>query len=69
MHAFVIDRIEQLRFQRFRSELAKQTENRKIILVLDNANRHKANLDWHHLQPLFLPPYSPNPNPIERLGR
>ena len=23
--------------------------------------------DWHHIKPLYLPPYSPDFNPIERL--
>jgi transposase len=27
---------------------------------------HKR-LTWHHLVPVFLPPYSPDLNPIERL--
>lgn len=38
------------------------------ILVLDNASWHKAaRLRWGRLQPLYLPPYSPDLNPIERL--
>lgn len=37
-------------------------------LVVDNASWHKAaRLNWHHFRPLFLPPYSPDYNPIERL--
>jgi transposase len=38
------------------------------ILVLDNASWHKAKrLKWHHFEPMYLPPYSPDYNPIERL--
>jgi len=38
------------------------------ILILDNASWHKAkSLDWGKLEPLYLPPYSPDLNPIERL--
>lgn len=38
------------------------------VLVLDNASWHKVKtLNWHHFQALFLPPYSPDFNPIERL--
>ena len=37
-------------------------------LVLDNASWHKAKaLNWHHITPVYLPPYSPDFNPIERL--
>lgn len=37
-------------------------------LVLDNASWHKTGtLEWHHFKPLYLPPYSPDFNPIERL--
>ena len=69
LRALVFDRMERQRFQRFIDELATQTQDRKTILVLDNASWHKADLDWHHIQPLFLPPYSPDLNPIERLWR
>jgi len=38
------------------------------ILVVDNASWHKASsLDWGRFEPLHLPPYSPDLNPIERL--
>ena len=37
-------------------------------LILDNASWHKAkSLRWHHFQPVYLPPYSPDLNAIERL--
>ena len=49
---------------------------RKIVLVLDNARYHHAILlrDWLHshkdtLVLLFLPPYSPDLNPIERVWK
>ena len=35
--------------------------------VLDNACWHKTQrLEWHHIEKAFLPPYSPDMNPIER---
>lgn len=38
------------------------------MLVLDNATWHKVKtLTWHHFEALFLPPDSPDFNPIERL--
>jgi transposase len=43
-------------------------ERRRNILICDNASWHKSRtLDWGGFEPLFLPPYSPDFNPIERL--
>ncbi|MBZ0265040.1 transposase, partial [bacterium] len=43
-------------------------EKRPNYLILDNARFHHAKgLDWGKLIPLFLPPYSPELNPIETL--
>ena len=39
-------------------------------LILDNATWHKVkSLNWHHFQAVYLPPYSPDFNPIERLWK
>ena len=57
-------------FQAFLDTMAEEVPDRgkDIWLVLDNASWHHAkSLNWHHIQPLFLPPYSPDLNPIERL--
>jgi transposase len=58
-------------FQAFLNELAEacpERGGRRDIIVLDNASWHKSQaLEWHHFEPLFLPPYSPDFNPIERL--
>lgn len=58
-------------FQLFLDVMAREvpeTKGRKVILVLDNASWHKAKgLNWHHIDPLYLHPYSPDFNPIERL--
>ncbi|MBK8090832.1 MAG: transposase [Verrucomicrobiaceae bacterium] len=41
---------------------------RRAILVLDNASWHKTkSLNWHHFEPEYLPPRSPDLNAIERL--
>ncbi len=41
---------------------------KRRILVLDNASWHKSkSIDWRGFEPMFLPPYSPDLNPIERL--
>jgi transposase len=38
------------------------------ILICDNASWHKCrSLRWGRFEPLYLPPYSPDLNPIERL--
>ena len=41
--------------------------SKRRYLILDNASWHKVKrLRWHHFTPKFLPPYSPDLNPIER---
>jgi transposase len=43
-------------------------ERPRNIIIFDNATWHKKKtLDWGSFEPLFLPPYSPDLNPIERL--
>ena len=43
-------------------------ERPKNLLILDNANWHRGKkINWGQFQPVFLPPYSPDLNPIERL--
>ncbi len=58
-------------FQAFLDTMAVEVPpaaGKRVILVLDNAGWHKTKrLNWHHLEPLYLPPYSPDFNPIERL--
>ncbi len=56
--------------------LRKTTPRKKIVLVLDNASSHKSNkvvqfAEKHQkrLQLLFLPPNSPELNPIERVWK
>jgi len=35
---------------------------------MDNASWHKRKTtNWHNWQPMYLPPYSPDLNPIERI--
>jgi transposase len=57
-------------FQAFLDTMAQEVADNgsPIYLVLDNASWHKSkSLNWHHITPKFLPPYSPDFNPIERL--
>jgi len=57
-------------FQVFLDEAAKSItpSQKRCILILDNASWHKGKkLNWHFFEPLYLPPYSPDFNPIERV--
>ncbi len=53
----------------FIQELVKDFGDQKIILVLDGAGWHKSKdlLIPDNMTLVFLPPYSPELNPIERL--
>ncbi len=43
-------------------------KRKRQILIVDNASWHKrSTLRWGRFEPMFLPPYSPDLNPIERL--
>ena len=57
-------------FQAFLDEAQREvaTTRTRNILICDNASWHKsASNVWGKFEPLFLPPYSPDLNPIERL--
>lgn len=55
--AFIREAGRTIRFQRPRN-----------ILILDNASWHRRqSLDWHGWTAMYLPPYSPDLNPIERV--
>lgn len=71
LFSLVVDGVDTDVFQFFLDEMAKtvpRKEGVRQILILDNASWHKAaRLQWHHFEPKFLPGYSPDFNPIERL--
>ena len=57
-------------YQAFLDEADRQISFQRTtnILVMDNASWHKRkNTNWHGWQPMYLPPYSPDLNPIERI--
>lgn len=57
-------------FQAFLDEANRDIrfERKRHILILDNASWHKRKtLRWGCLEVLYLPPYSPDLNPIEKL--
>ena len=71
LFSLVVDGVDTDVFQLFLDEMAKavpQKQGIRQVLILDNASWHKAlRLHWHHFEPKFLPGYSPDFNPIERL--
>jgi len=57
-------------FQIFLDESSKHInpQRNRNILIVDNATWHKRkSLNWHFFEPMYLPPYSPDFNPIERV--
>lgn len=43
-------------------------DGKRQIFICDNASWHKRKcLDWGRFEPVYLPPYSPDYNPIEKL--
>ena len=71
LFSLIVDGVDTDVFQLFLDEMAKAVPPKpgvRQIFILDNASWHKAaRLNWHHLEPKFLPGYSPDYNPIERL--
>lgn len=69
--SLIVDGVDTDVFQFYLDEMAKavpKKEGIRQIFILDNASWHKAaRLNWHHFEPKFLPGYSPDFNPIERL--
>lgn len=56
-------------FQEFLNGFAQKYSDYFNLIIRDNGSFHKALLlDWHdHVMPIYLPAYSPELNPIERL--
>lgn len=69
--SLIVPYCDRLVFQQFLDTFAQEVPviaGQKTYLVLDNASWHKVkSLEWHQVTPLYLPPYSPDLNPIERL--
>lgn len=71
LFSLIVDSMDTEVFQIYLDELARavpKKEGQRQLLIMDNASWHKsAQLHWHHFEPAYLPPYSPDFNPIERL--
>lgn len=67
--SLVLPRVNSGRMQIFLDEIASRYPDDNVVMVLDGAGWHKSNgfrLPGN-LRLLFLPPYSPELNPQERL--
>ncbi|MRR29979.1 IS630 family transposase [bacterium] len=71
LFSLVVDGVDTDVFQFYLDHMAEAVPNepgKRQLLVMDNASWHKASrLNWHHFEPVYLPAYSPDFNPIERL--
>lgn len=71
LFSLIVDGVDTDGFQFFLDHLAEtvpKVEGVRQLLVMDNASWHKATrLNWHPFEPVYLPGYSPDYNPIERL--
>lgn len=69
--SLIVDGVDADVFQFFVDQLAEtvpKVAGQRQLLIMDNASWHKAGrMNWHHFEPVYLPGYSPDYNPIERL--
>ena len=67
----IFDGVDTDVFQYYLDHLAQEIpalDSKRRLLIVDNASWHKAQrLNWHHFEVHYLPGYSPDFNPIERL--
>ena len=67
----IFDGVDTDVFQYYLDFLAEEIpplDSKRRLLIVDNASWHKAQrLNWHHFEVHYLPGYSPDLNPIERL--
>lgn len=73
---FEEDKFNGVSFQKFLEQITRGNRDRKVFMILDNAKYHhaKAIQPWleknkHAVELFFLPSYSPNLNPIERVWK
>lgn len=70
LESLMVPYMDSLVFQTYLDYLKEQTQNRSLLLVMDNARWHKVkSLDWGNIIPIYLPIYSPELNPIEELWK
>jgi putative transposase len=61
-------------FKRYLIKVIHENENKKVFMILDNVRYHHAKLlksfldkNKGRIELIFLPPYSPDLNPMERI--
>jgi transposase len=71
LFSLIVEGVDTDVFQCFLDQLAETVPKVAAVrqlFIMDNASWHKATrLNWHHFEPVYLPGYSPDFNPIERL--
>ena len=69
--SLIVDGVDTDVYQFFLDQLAEtvpKVEGQRQLLIMDNASWHKAGrINWHYFEPVYLPGYSPDYNPIKRL--
>ena len=67
----IFDGVDTDVFQYYLDHFAQEipaADSKRRLLIVDNASWHKSQrLNWHHFEVHYLPGYSPDFNPIERL--
>lgn len=61
--------VNTINMNEFLAQLSKTLGHKQILLVMDGAGWHKSKnlLVPHNIEIVFLPPYSPELNPVEKL--
>lgn len=68
-YTFIADKVNTESFNSYLEEFSKQLGEKEIFLVLDGASWHKSKnlVIPKNITIIYLPPYSPELNPVERL--
>ncbi len=70
MEALIMPTSNTETFQSYLDYFNNQLNGKPAVMILDNASWHKrGKLSWGNIRPVYLPPYSPTLNPVERLWK
>ncbi len=68
LFSLILPEVNRETFQIFLDMLQPHLGKKRVVMIMDNASWHKVkSLNWGRIEPLYLPPYSPDFNPIERI--
>ena len=66
--SLIMPYMDSMIFQLFLDEMQSWVGAKRVIMIVDNATWHKVkSLNWGRMEPMYLPAYSPDLNPIERV--